>query len=445
LKSISILKMTPPQILLFGFLLIISIGTFLLSLPLAVQEGRSLGFLDALFTATSAACVTGLIVVDTGTHYSIFGQVVILILMQVGGLGFMTMASWFAILLRKKITLRDRLILKESMNQASMEGLVRLIRRVILYSITIEGIAALYFAIRWSFEMPVGKAIYFGIFHAVSIFNNAGFELFGDFRNMTPYVDDWGINIVSIALIFLGGIGFIVLSDLIEYPNTHKLSLHSKVVLSVSSILIVVGALVFFIFEFVNMKTFGPLSWDTKIIASFFQSANLRSGGTNTVDIASLREGTQFFMIILMFIGAAPGSTGGGIKVTTFAILIAAVVTMIRGKEDVVLFRYRLGKDSIYRATTITLIAIFILVSATMLLSTTEDHHFLMLLFEATSAFGTVGLSMGLTQDLTPIGKVIIILMMFLGRLGTLTLAYALQSTNKKELYRHPEGKITIG
>lgn len=440
-----IMKMSPPQVLAAGFGLIIFLGTILLSLPAASRDGHSLEWIDALFTATSATCITGLVVVDTATQFSIFGQIVILILIQLGGLGFMTMTSMFAIALRRRISLRDRLILKESLNQANIEGIVRLILKVSLYSLTIEAIGAILLMSRWFFEMPAGKAVYYGIFHSISLFNNAGFELFGGFRNMTPYVDDWGINIVSILLVILGGIGFIVMHDIIEYRNTRRLSLHSKVVLSATGLLIIIGALVIYIFEYTNEKTLGSLNWELKILASFFQSVSLRSAGINTLDIAGLREGTQFFMVILMFIGAAPGSTGGGIKITTFAILVGAGIAMIRGKEDVVMFRHRLPKESILRATTIAMMGVFVVIAVTMILSTTQDHHFLKILFETTSAFGTVGLSMGLTTDLTFFGKIMIMIMMFVGRLGALSLAYALQPKKQKEPFRYPEGKITIG
>jgi trk system potassium uptake protein TrkH len=215
--------------------------------------------------------------------------------------------------------------------------------------------------------------------------------------------------------------------------------------LSLSGILLAIGALVIFVFEYTNPLTFGPLPDGSKILASLFQSTSLRSSGTNTVDIASMRQGTQFFMVLMMFIGAAPGSTGGGIKITTFAILIGAVLTMLRGKEDVVLFRNRINPDQVYKATTLTIMAVFMVTIAAMVLSTTQDRPFLMILFETTSAFGTVGLSMGLTQQLTVSGKILIIFVMFIGRLGPLTLAYALQPKIKKDLYRHPEGKIMIG
>ncbi|WP_114497126.1 TrkH family potassium uptake protein [Fontibacillus phaseoli] len=428
-----------------GFAMIILVGALLLMLPISSTTGESLPFIDAFFTATSATCVTGLVVVDTGTYFSTFGQVVIMLLIQVGGLGFMTMATLFALVFKRKISLKDRLLLQEAMNQNTMEGIVRLIRKVLMYSLIIESGAALLFAIRWSFDMPFGRALYFGIFHGVSMFNNAGFDLFGEYRSLTQYVNDPIVNFVAMFLIVSGGIGFIVLSDLIEFRRRRKLSLHSKVVLSMTSALILVGALVIFVFEFTNSKTLEPLSWSGKIWSSFFQSVTPRTAGANTLDIGGLRQATQFFMIILMFIGASPSSTGGGIKTTTFTILIGAVISMIRGRSDLVLFRYRLAQERIFKAVTITMLALFLVIAVAMVLSTTEDASFLSILFETTSAFGTVGLTMGLTGKLTLIGKIIISFTMFAGRLGPLTLAYALGPKKGKELYRHPEGKMIIG
>jgi len=435
--------------LVIGFAAIILIGATLLSLPIASATGRPLPFLDALFTATSATCVTGLVVVDTGTFFTKFGQIVIITLIQIGGLGFMTMATLFAFALKKRISLKERLILQEAMNQGSMEGIVRLIRKVIRYSLTIELAAAVLFSIRWSYDLGPAKGIYFGIWHAISFFNNAGFDLFGSvtgpFSSLTSFVDDPLVNFVSIALIVLGGIGFVVMSDVMDYKGHKRLSLHSKVVLSATAALILIGALVIFIFEFTNPKTLGPLTWGGKIWGSFFQSVTPRTAGANTLDLAGLRQATQFFIIILMFIGASPGSTGGGIKTTTFTTLIGAIIAMVRGKDDIVLFHYRLGKDRILKAITLTMFALFLVIFVAMILSTTENHPFLMILFEVTSAFGTVGLTMGLTTDLSDIGKILIALMMFVGRLGPLTLAYALGPKTEKELYRYPEGKITIG
>lgn len=446
LKRMRSYRFSPPQFLVLGFALIILAGAVLLSLPVASANGTALSFVDALFTATSATCVTGLVVVDTGTYFSIFGQIVIAVLVQIGGLGFMTVATLFAFVLKKKISLRERLILQQAMNQISMEGIVRLIRKVVLYSLVIESVAALILFIRFSMDMPVLKALYFGIFHAISLFNNAGFDLFGNFQSLRGYVDDFTVNVVAMVLIVLGGLGFVVMVELLEYKRSkRRLSLHSKVVLSATGALIFVGALVIFIFEFTNARTLGSLDLSGKIFASFFQSLTPRSVGASTIDLAEMRQASQFFMIILMFIGASPGSTGGGIKTTTFTVLVGAVLAMIRGKEDIVIFRYRLAKDQIMKAVTFTLLALFLVIFVSMVLSTTEDHQFLMILYETTSAFGTVGATTGLTLDLTVFGKIMIMLTMFAGRIAPLTFAYALGNKKDKELYRHPEGKIIIG
>jgi trk system potassium uptake protein TrkH len=449
-RKLTILSLTPPQILVLGFAAIILLGAVLLMLPISSADGEVTPFVNALFTSTSATCVTGLVVVDTSMHWSIFGQVVIILLIQIGGLGFMSMATLIFFLTGKRISLKERLVLQEALNHGSMEGIVRLFRKVILYSITIEGVAAVLFTIRWSFDMPIGQAAYYGVFHAVSMFNNAGFDLFGKiegapFSSLTSYASDFVINFVAMALIVLGGIGFMVLSELVEYRKCRKLSLHSKVVLSMTAFLIVAGAVVIFIFEYTNPRTLQPLSLQGKILAALFQSVTPRTAGANTIDIGGMRQATQFFTIILMFIGASPGSTGGGIKTTTFTTLVGAMVAMIRGKEDIVLFRYRLSQNRILKAITMTMIALVLVVFVAMLLSTTEPHPFLKILFEVTSAFGTVGLTMGLTPDLSTFGRIMIILTMFAGRLGPLTLAYALQPKPEKDLYRFPEGKITIG
>jgi len=437
-------QLSPPQILAFGFILIIMTGTLLLMLPIA-SRNEPVSFIDALFTATSAACVTGLVVVDTATQFTMFGHIVIAILIQIGGLGFITMATLFALILKKRISLRERLVLQQALNQLSLEGIVRLIRKIIIYSFIIEGAGAFLLAVRWSFDMPLGQAIFFGIFHAISVFNNACFDLVGGFRSFTPYADDIVINLVSMVLIVLGGLGFIVLADFADYKKKRRLSLHTKVVLSVSACLILFGALVIFALEYNNPFTLRPLSPGVKVMASFFQSVTPRSAGASTLDIGHMTQASQFFLILLMFIGASPVSTGGGIKTTTFAILLGAMFAMIRGKRDVVLFRYRLSANRVYKAVTLTLMALFLVIVVSMVLAMTEPYPFLMILFEVTSAFATAGLTMGLTAELTPFGKVMIILTMFIGRLGPLTLAYALGSKLEKELYRHPEGHITIG
>lgn len=438
---------SPPRTLLLGFMFIILAGAQLLRLPIASADGRPISYIDALFTSTSAACVTGLVVHDTGSTFSAFGHWVMILLVQIGGIGFMTMATLFALIFRRRISLKERLILQTSLNQGSIEGLVRLVRKVIYFALAIEAAGAILYTIRFMFDMSFGRALYHGVFHAISLFNNAGFDLSGDFSSFSRYSDDLYVNGVSMLLIIFGGFGFIVLSDLFELRKREKrtLSLHTKVVLTVSASLIVVGTIVIFLFEFTNSRSIGGSGFGEKALVSLFQSVTTRSGGVSTVDIADFRQATQFFIIILMFIGASPGSTGGGIKTTTFAVLGGAVLAMIRGKDDVVMFRLRLAQERVYKAVTVTLFCIGIVLLGTMILCTTEDAAFLKILFEATSAFGTVGLSMGLTGSLTVAGKLTIIMLMFIGRLGPLTLTYALAPRADKARYRYAEGKIIIG
>ncbi|MNW32690.1 Ktr system potassium uptake protein B [compost metagenome] len=434
---------SPPIILVLGLLITIAIGTLLLMLPVSTQDGVSLQWVDAFFTATSAACVTGLVVVDVETTFTVFGETVIVVLMQIGGLGFMTMATLFALVLGRRLSLRDRLLLKEAINAESMEGIVRIVRKVMIFSFTIEGIAAVILALRWATEMPLGQAIYYGLFHSVSLFNNGGFDLFGN--SFQFYTGDWLFNLVASVLVISGGLGFVVLNDLFEYRKTRRLSLHSKLVLSVSGALIGIGALVLFVFEFTNPHTLGSLSWIEKIYASIFQSVSTRSSGTSTIDITESRQATQFFFILLMFIGASPGSTGGGIKTTTFLLMIGAVYAMIRGNRDIIFFRHRVPRDLLMRALTIIMVTLMIFMVVVMLLLVIEDAPFLSLMFEAASAVGTVGLSVGVTTELSDIGKILIAFTMFVGRIGPLTIAYALRPRKEKQLYRHPEGRIIIG
>ena len=444
-RRIRWLRLYPAQVFVLGFVLKILAGALLLMLPAAQAEGEGLSFVDALFTSVSAVCVTGLVVADTGSHFSVFGQTVILTLMQVGGLGFMAMATLFALVFKRRISLRERLLLQEAMNQSTMEGIVRLIRRVLIYSLVIEGAGAALLALRWSYDMPLGQAVYFGVFHAVSLFNNAGFDLFGNYLSLTAYAGDPVVNAVGILLIVTGGLGFVVLADLADFRVKRKLTLHSKVVLTVTGMLIGAGALVILAFEYNNPATLGGLNGWGKGWGALFQAVTPRTAGANTVDIAGMRQATQFFIVILMFIGSSPGSTGGGIKTTTFAVMIGAVIAMLRGKDDIVLFRYRIGEAQVMKALTVTLLALLLIVSVSTLLSTTEDAPFLVLLFESTSAFATVGLSMGLTPELSTAGKLLIAFTMFAGRVGLLTLAFAIGPKRHKQLYRHPEGKMIIG
>ncbi len=444
-KNPLLTRLTPAQVLVLGFAGVIFMGALLLTLPVASQSGKATPFIDALFTATSAVCVTGLVVVDTGTHWSVFGQVVILLLIQIGGLGFMTMATLFALMLGKRINLRERLLIQEALNQLSMEGVVRLVKYVLVFTFAIEGIAALILTVRWSFDLGWQKALYFGVFHAVSSFNNAGFDLFGNFRSITGYVDDFTVNIVISGLIIVGGLGFTVLVDIYQRRNWRLFSLHTKIVLAMSGFLIISGALVIFALEYSNLKTLAPLSTGGKVLASYFQSVTPRTAGYNTLAIAELRSATQFFIVLLMFIGASPGSTGGGIKTSTFTSLIGAVWAMIRGHEDVEVFERRIPKEIVYRALTITLAALSLVITVTMILTITEKADFLTLLFETTSAFGTVGLTMGITPDLSTFGRILISLTMFAGRVGPLTIAFAVAQRQNKQAYKYAKEKIMVG
>ncbi|UFJ39194.1 TrkH family potassium uptake protein [Brevibacillus humidisoli] len=439
-------RFNPPQVLVAGFALIIVIGASLLRLPMATEDGLGMDWLDAFFTATSATCVTGLVVVDTGTTFSLFGELVILTLIQIGGLGFMTFATLYALFLGKRISLKERLLLQQSLNQVSMEGIVRLVQLLLIFTAICEVVGGLLLAARFAYDMPVAQALYYGIFHAISNFNNAGFDLMGEFRSFTGYVTDPMMNIVLYALIVLGGLGFMVMAELYDYRYRHRLSMHTKVVLATTGSLIALGTVVIFLLEFSNPKTLQPLSMFGKFLASLYQSITPRTAGSNTLDITQMHHSTLFFIMFLMFIGASPGSTGGGIKTTTFATLMGAVWSQIKGREDIVFFRQRIMPHMIAKSLTVIVSSLFLIAVTTMVLTITEGKiEFIKILFEAVSASSTVGLSMGLTPELTPYGRMMLILTMFAGRVGPLTIAFALAQRKQKEYFRYPQGKIMIG
>ncbi|SMC94488.1 TrkH family potassium uptake protein [Sporomusa malonica] len=441
-------KLTPYQILVLGFAGLILGGAFLLMMPMASATGQRLSFIDAVFTATSAVCVTGLVVVDTGTYFSLFGQLVVVSLIQIGGLGIMAMSTLMAILIGKRINLRQRLVMQEALNQLSVAGVVRLMQYMIKATLLIEFIGGTILAIRWYQELG-SKAFYFGYWHAVSAFCNAGFDLFGSvtgpFSSITNYVNDIVVNLVISLLFILGGIGFTVIADIWTNRRFSRFSLHTKVVLITTLILMIFGAIVFFLLEYDNPDTLANLSWQGKILGSYFQSMTPRTAGYNTLDIGKLTDATLFFIVLLMFIGASPSSTGGGIKTTTASVMGAAIWALIRGRNDAELFERRIPYSIIYKAFSVMLISAVLVIFITMMLSITEKQPFLKLLFEATSAFGTVGLSTGITPTLTTTGKLWLVLTMFAGRVGPVTLALALALKTRKGNLQYPEGKIIIG
>lgn len=442
--------LTPSRILVVGFAVTILLGTLLLTSPHATKNGLGLSFLNAAFTSTSAVCVTGLVVVDTGTTFTLFGQCVILGLIQVGGIGFMTFATMFAILMGKRITFKERLLLQEALNQVSVEGVVRLAKSVFQISVVIELIGAFILTLRWSSDFGWSKAAYFGLFHSISAFNNAGFDIMGEYSSLTAYVADPIINLTIMLLIICGGLGFIVLADLKANLKTkqgkRKFRLHTKIVLKVSVALILFGALIILMVEFTNPKTLGPLPLGTKIMASFFQSVTTRTAGFNTLNFADMHETTLLSMIVLMFIGASPSSTGGGIKTTTFMTIVLSVLSTYRSEPNIILNGRTIPRDNIQKAWAITTTAVFLIFFIVSILSLTERIDLLPVLFEATSAFGTVGLSLGLTSTLTVVGKMAIILTMFIGRVGPLTLAFVLaQKKSNQAHFKYPDERILIG
>jgi trk system potassium uptake protein len=450
-------KLQPAQIIVASFFTFILLGTIFLSLPLSVVSGQRLSFIDSLFTATSATCVTGLVVQDTGTFFSSFGRLVIMLLMQVGGLGIMTFSTMFAILLGRRLSISENITIKSALSQTKIEGLSKLVFYIIIFTFSMELIGAILLYYRWLHVFDWGHIATMekAVFHSVSAFCNAGFSLFP--TSLMIFAKDWFTVTVISLLIVVGGLGFIVFMDIPKLTFWKKdrrliwsrISLQSKIVLVVTIVLIVAGALGVYAFE----KDFALRGMHTqeKIVSSVFTAITPRTAGFNILDTACLRPVTLFMIIILMFIGASPGSTGGGIKTVTFGILIASFYSMFRNRDRTVIFRKTIPKDTYRRAGVVVFLALGVVIVATFLLSATESapahssHFFLSVLFESTSAFGTVGLSTGITPGLTMFGKLIIICTMFIGRVGPLTLALAIAMKTEQIEYRYPEEKLMVG
>ena len=450
LKKIHALK--PVQILAMGFLCIILLGALLLTLPIATVDRDTLGFVDALFTATSAVCVTGLIVVNTGVTFSLFGQIVILCLIQIGGLGFMTITAMIFMMIGKRITLRERLVIQEAFNAESLQGMVKMVRNALLVTFTIEGTACILFTIRFAFEYDLAHAVYYAVFLSVSAFCNAGFDPFGFENSITPYVADPIVNFLIMALIVLGGLGFSVILDVIHVRRWSRLTLHSRVVLLVTAVLILLGALMICLLEWNNPLTLdNGLNPAEKVMAAGFQSVTLRTAGFDTIGQGGLTPAGQMVSIILMFIGASPASTGGGIKTTTFFIVLLSTIVMIRRKEDYNIYHRRLNLSLVRRAQAIVFLALGLVLVDTVVISAVESmtggtESLADVLFEVVSAFGTVGLTTGITPSLNAASKILISLTMFIGRVGPLTVSMALAGHMRKpDAVRYPEGRIMVG
>ncbi|MBP1889691.1 trk system potassium uptake protein TrkH [Clostridium moniliforme] len=439
-------KLSGVQVLALGFFIVIFIGAILLTLPISSESGESTNFLDALFTSTSAVCVTGLVTLDTGTYWNEFGQVVIMLLIEIGGLGFMSFATFIAVLLGKKITLRDRLLMQEAMNTFNIQGLVKMVKYVLSFTFAVQFFGALLLSTQFIPKFGIGKGIYFSIFHSISAFCNAGFDLFGGFSSVTSYSSNAVVLITISSLIIIGGLGFTVWMELYNYRGIKKLSVHSKVVLLITTVLIIGGTILMYLFEMHNPETMGKMGVGDKILNSYFASVSPRTAGFNSVSTDGMTNAGKFLTIILMFIGGSPGSTAGGLKTATFGVIILTVISVIRGREDTQVFGRRFSKDLVYKSFALLMIGMFLVIGVTLILSITDPNEsFINLMYEATSAFGTVGLTTGVTQRLSTAGKIIIIITMYCGRVGPMTVALAFLRNKKKQTHKYPEGKILIG
>lgn len=452
-KIVGKFKLKPGQILALGFFSLILIGGLILSLPISSNSEKSTDLVDSLFTATSAVCVTGLITVDTATHWNYFGRTVIIILIQIGGLGFMSFTTLFAILLGKKITLKERLLLQEALNTFDIQGLIKLLRYILVFTFSVEGLGALLLSTQFIPQLGLGEGIYYSIWTSISAFCNAGFDLMGTisgkFSSLVSYQDNPVIIYTISGLIIIGGLGFMIWSEFYNYKERKKLSLHTKVVLVVTAVLIFGGTILMFLFEYNNPATLGPMSLGEKINNAFFAAVTPRTAGMNTISTDGMTVAGKFLTILLMFVGGSPGSTAGGLKTATLGILVVTLISIIKGREDVEIFKKRISKETVYKAFAIFFLSLILVITVTMLLAITQPgESFMWMLYEATSAYGTVGLTLGLTQHLNTIGKIIIMITMYLGRVGPMTVLLALTSRaqkNKKSGIKYPEDKILIG
>lgn len=440
-------KLSRTQLIALGFLLIIIVGTILLMLPISSKNGESTNFLGALFTATSATCVTGLIVFDTYTKWTVFGQLVILVLIQIGGLGFVTIGVYGMTLLRKRIGLKDREFIHDSLNSLHVGGGVNLVKRVVKGTLLFEGLGALILAIRFTGDFGLLKGIYYGIFHSVSAFCNAGFDLMGfmgEYCSLTGYYNDFVVNIVIILLIIIGGLGFLVWDDISKNKlHFKKYMLHTKIVLSVTTLLLI-GATVFFYFSEAD-TVFADMNFFDRFLSSAFASVTPRTAGFNTVDIASMSAAGKLMTILLMFIGGSPGSTAGGVKTTSLAAIFFFILSYIKRQKSCNVYKRSLENDLIKKASTVFFINLTLAITALLVILLHQEFSFLDVAIEVFSAIGTVGMSAGITRDLSVVSKLVLIALMYCGRVGSLSFALSFSESKKIADIRYPTEEILIG
>lgn len=432
-----------PLLVVWGLGAVILVGTLLL-LPVSAAGARA-DLLTALFTSASAACTTGLVTVDTGAYWSVFGQVVIVVLMEVGGLGFLVSASVILLALHRDLSPRERELVQDSLETGTVAGTPALVRRMIAVALGIQAAGALLLALAFMREMPARRALWFGGFHAVSAFTNASFDLFSGFRSFQSYRDSFYVLGVLITLVVLGGISFAVLADLWRQRRFTRLSLDTKLVLVVTGALLAIGFDSFFFLESARAETIGLLGLKEQLLQSAFFAVVPQSAGFSTLNVGAFKDSTLVLITVLMFIGGAAASTAGGIKVNTLGVLVAAVWSAVTGRPYVQAFEREIRVTVVMRALTVVMLAMALVLVCAVALTITESHGFLVLLFEATSAFGTVGLSTGITPGLSTEGQLILILLMFVGRLGPLMLAVALVRRDRTERRRYPREPVRIG
>jgi trk system potassium uptake protein TrkH len=429
------------QLLIYSYGAVDLIGTLLLMLPMASAESGSTGLLQAWFTATSALTVTGLTVVNTGSHWTLFGHTVILILMQVGGLGLMVLATLVLSALGLRIHLGQRALVAQDRNHYSISGVISLVRSVVLLTLAIElaGAVLLAFFLPEIWSGGWLRGLFFVVFHSVSAFNGAGFDLTG--QSLEPFRHNFGFNLVVMIMILLGSLGYVVLQELMLLHRRRRLSLHSRLVLWVTLVITVLGMVFYFLTEY--GKSLQGLSPAEQVMNSVFQAVT-RTAGFTTIPVLTWNEPFIFLMIIMMFVGASPGSVGGGIKTTTAGTIVLAVLSIARGKKDVVVFEREIAPESVGKAFTVTVIAFMLIFSSTMILMLFENLPLVPVLFEVTSAMATVGLSMGITQQLSPFGQILVGILMFVGRVGVLTLVVLLAGKEQRR-FRYMKEDILIG
>ncbi len=453
IKNIKLKKTVPAvRIIMLSVFLIIIIGTLLLMLPISSKSGAFTNFKTASFTAVSATCLTGLIIQDTATYWNTFGQSIILIMIQIGGLGFMTLSLLFSLILRRAITPRERLIAAQSYGLTSDIGTVKLARRVLIGTFSIEFTGACLLATQFIPLFGLRDGIYYSIFHSISAFCNAGFDLFGNFSgkfsSLVYFRDNITVNIVITLLIIIGGLGFVVWNDIVDFVKDRvKISIYTKFITLTTLILIFGGTLLIFIFEYTNVNTMSSLPLGNKILASFFQSVTTRTAGFCTVDNALLTENSKVLSSVLMFIGGASGSTAGGVKVSTINVIILTMICSSAGLKDVLFAKRNISHANITRAIAVTGISLFFVLTSVFCITSIDGFSFVDTLFECTSAMGTVGLTASLTPLLSSASHYILMLLMFFGKVGILTVTFSimLRSSVRSSIISYPEINFPIG